>query len=151
MNVSSSRKPPTLDDSGRAWGLVSINLLVLPGLGTIIGGRKIGWLQAALALIGFGIAALALVSFIIHWFQISQPSSLNPGEATTNLMAGEFAPTLYHCLTGLAIFAVAWGWALLTSLNFLNKVKNPAVHKLVSIPHLNRRATDSVVQPEYKS
>ena len=43
-------------DEARAWTSLMTNLLVLPGLGSLLAGRRAGWPQAALALAGFALS-----------------------------------------------------------------------------------------------
>jgi hypothetical protein len=98
-------------DEARAWACLMTNLLVLPGLGSLLGGRRIGWIQAALALVGF-----ALSAFWLLWF------------AAALLREGGFpldgGPYLPGGLTGVLLFAVSWIWGLLTGLSVLGETRD---------------------------
>ena len=92
------------NDEAVAWGGLVANLLVLPGLGSLLVGRRVGWIQAALALGGFVLTLIWLVSFLQAWISLGEfPLDAGP----------EMARGLY----GIALFAVAWLWSLGTSLH----------------------------------
>ena len=95
-----------MPDSARdkAWTLLMANLLVLPGLGTWLGGRKAsGAAQMALALAGFALILAWLVSWGMMWARLGQmPDGLGPQGS-----AG---------LAGIGLFVVAWGWSLSSGL-----------------------------------
>jgi hypothetical protein len=84
--------------------------LTLPGLGSITGGRSVGYAQAGLALIGFGLSLYWLVKTMLAW--------LAQGE-----LPAEINRTLLIGLAGIVIYAGAWLWALATSLGLLRQAK----------------------------
>ena len=92
------------NDEAVAWGGLVANLLVLPGLGSLLVGRRVGWIQAALALGGFVLTLVWLVSFLHAWISLGE----------FPLDAG---PDLGRGLYGMAMFGVAWLWSLGTSLH----------------------------------
>ena len=98
--------PPRTLDRSAAWGCLIANVFVLPGLGTITAGRRTGYLQAPLALVGFGMTASWCVWFLAGWVR-------------TGAMPGEVGPYFPVCLGGMALFGVTWTWALLSSLRIL--------------------------------
>ena len=77
------------------------NLAVLPGLGSLAAGRKVGYVQAALALLGFG-ATLVGGALMAR--------RLYAGEPEVNWWA------VLAALGGMAVFALGWLWALVTCL-----------------------------------
>ncbi len=97
-------------DRPTAWACTITNAVTLPGLGTVAGGRKIGYLQAALALLGFGMSLLWMGGVIRDW-----------------MASGEFpegvGPWLLVGLGGICIYGVAWFWALGSSLSLLQEAK----------------------------
>jgi hypothetical protein len=100
--VSSGARPGREPlDEARAWACLLTNLLVLPGLGSIAAGRRSGWPQAAIALFGFALTTVWLVSFVGAW-----------------LRAGEFpldaGPYLPAGVLGLLVFGASWVWGLVT-------------------------------------
>jgi hypothetical protein len=79
------------------------NLLVLPGLGSLIAGRRSGWAQAAVALAGFALTTVWFVWFVAEWAR----SGNFPLDAGPYLPAGAL---------GVLLFAVSWTWGLITGL-----------------------------------
>jgi len=97
-------------DKTKARICVTLNLLVLPGLGTIIAGRRSGWLQAVLALAGFGLnIAWAL------WFFA--------GFLRSEELPEDVSSPVCLALAGFALFLIAWRWALASSLQILREAR----------------------------
>jgi hypothetical protein len=92
------------NDERAAWAALSTNLLVLPGLGSLMAGRKVGWLQAAVALVGAALSLWWLGLFAREWMQLGLIPLENPPELRTGL-------------AGIGVFAAAWLWSLVTSLD----------------------------------
>jgi len=104
---TSSTDPEPRPERSKAWSCLVTNLVVLPGLGSVMAGRKSGYAQIVLALLGFIITLVALVRIVLLWVQDFQfPSG-------THLVGA--------ALIGLAVFVLAWGWSLLTSLAVFRK------------------------------
>jgi len=102
----------------RARAALSANLLVLPGLGSLLMGRRSGWLQAPLALAGMALSVRWLVVVLVDWRR-----------------AAALPDTIPHAgllLEGVALFAVAWLWALATGLAVLRRVRREASAKDVT-------------------
>jgi hypothetical protein len=97
-------------DEAAAWSGMAANLLVLPGLGSLMAGRKVGWLQAVLASSGALLSLLWLVSFVRACIRLGAV----PLDAGPDLGVG---------LAGIAAFGVAWLWALVTSLDVVRRAR----------------------------
>ena len=97
-------------DKTKARICVTLNLLVLPGLGTIIAGRRSGWLQAVLALVGFGLN----IAWALWFFARFLRSEELPEDLTAHV---------WLALTGVALFLVAWLWTLASSLQILREAR----------------------------
>lgn len=93
--------PPQLPDRAQARAWLLTNLLVLPGLGSVMAGRQCGWLQMAMALSGFGLTAWWIITFSLEWLR----EQALPGNGGPHLVAG---------LLGVLLFLIAWTWALTT-------------------------------------
>ena len=93
----------------RAYVLVGLNLLVLPGLGTLLAGRRVsGVLQVALAVAGF--------LFSVRWFsQLMTIATTISADGFPDLEALPFR----SIVVGLGIVLAAWLWSLASSLQFL--------------------------------
>jgi hypothetical protein len=100
-------KPPL--DRSKAWSLLVTNVLVLPGLGSVMAGHRTGYLQITLALAGFFLTLGALIKIVMVWGQEFQlPED----------------PQLYRsAIIGMAAFLLAWVWSLLLSMRFFQVKK----------------------------
>jgi hypothetical protein len=106
-----------------AWACVTANL-ALPGSGSLAAGKPIGYCQLALAAVGF-ILSVATGIHLLGWAMQSwtamNQSTGDPFETLLTLWRQIRWP-----LAGLAIFAVSWLWAAITSLQILSAhPKNP--------------------------
>jgi hypothetical protein len=99
-------------DEARAWACLMTNLLVLPGLGSLLAGRRSGWPQAALALVGFALSAVWLIWFVVAW-------------SRTGSFPLDSGPYLPVGLLGVLLFAVSWTWGLLTGLGVVREARPP--------------------------
>jgi len=91
----------------KAWSCLVTNLLVLPGLGSVMAGFKSGYVQMFLALAGFLVTLVALIQIVLAWAR----EFLLPDN-----------PRLYEsAIGGMAVFLLGWVWSLLTSLILFRK------------------------------
>jgi hypothetical protein len=105
-------------DRPTAWACLTANLLVLPGLGSIAGRRRVGWLQAILAAVGFGSTLffmLRLLQSMWHW--AAAIDEAGDGQALLAASRGRVA----LALGGLGLFALAWVWGLVTGLSLVRE------------------------------
>jgi hypothetical protein len=122
MKIFSGKKNPDQTSLENARGCFASNL-AMPGLGSLAGGRKIGFLQLGLSLASFGITLGFGFRFIYwalaHWAEFYQPTpDADPFQPLRDLWHQARWPLL-----GIALFAVAWGWTLLTSWALLAEAK----------------------------
>jgi hypothetical protein len=122
MKTFSGRK--NHDDAKRqdAQGCFTTNL-VMPGLGSLVGGRRVGLPQMTLCLTGFAISLGFGVRFtfwsLAHWSEFYSPNpDADPFAPLRDLWQQARWPLL-----GIALFAFAWFWALLTSRSLLAEAK----------------------------
>lgn len=106
-----------------AWACCSTNL-VLPGFGSLMGGRIVGYPQALLCVAGFGLTAIFGLKFVIwgvqHWSELQNPNG-DPIET--------FISVWHACrwaLLGMLLFALTWCWAALTSWGILRTARRLA-------------------------
>ena len=101
--------PPKLLDRSTARNCLLTNLLVLPGLGSVMAGRHVvGALQILTALAGFGLTGYWFTTFGAAWLR----------SASFPLDGG---PHLRWGLLGVGLFTAGWCWALVTSLRMLRR------------------------------
>lgn len=106
----------------KARNAALLNQLATPGLGTLMAGRWVtGILQLLLSLAGFVL--------VLIWFVMMMASYYGQmfGNETT-----QKAANFNHLILGAVIFAVAWGWALATSLSLLRGVSKVSLESLES-------------------
>jgi hypothetical protein len=106
MKISSGFKSLPPDSVAAARSCLTINLLGLPGLGSWIAGRRVGLIQAALALLGMIVTATGCISFVVAW--------IRAGQLPETLMSD-----LRLSFEGVALFLTGWVWALITSLSIM--------------------------------
>jgi len=98
--------------------------LGLPGFGSLMAGRKIGYPQAVLCVAGFALTILFGAKFIVwgvqHWSELRNPNS-DPFDSLVALWLA-----CRWTLLGMALFALAWLWAGITSLRILNGARRQA-------------------------
>jgi len=104
----------------KAWGCAAINQLAFPGLGTIIAGRKTGYVQAALMLAGFFLTMGFMFFYLKGLLHLMMDSELNEAQAKDF-----YKPYAWAGITGLELCAIAWGWSLLSSIAILRATSPP--------------------------
>lgn len=91
-----------------------VNQLAFPGLGTIMTGRKIGYAQATLMVAGF----LMTVGFA-GWVIVCGVRYLQHPEWGEAQYRAQYQPYFGWLRWGLAFCAVAWVWALGSSVSMV--------------------------------
>lgn len=110
MKTSSERPAAAVPDRASARACTLTNLLVLPGLGSLVAGRRVGWAQLGLALAGAGLFVYGMAQLVRDWLASEGP-------------VFEFTRGLGWLLAGLGVSVVAWLWALVTSLQVHRAVR----------------------------
>ncbi|MCU0785078.1 MAG: hypothetical protein MUF81_13725 [Verrucomicrobia bacterium] len=99
-----------------ARGCVATNL-ALPGFGSLMAGRAIGYAQAVFTVVAFALTVVFGVKFILwglmNWSKIHDPQA-DPVETMVAFWHGA-----RWALLGMALFAVSWLWALATNASIL--------------------------------
>ena len=103
-----------------ARGCVATNL-ALPGFGSLIAGRAVGYAQAAFTVVGFGLTLFFGLKFIVwylaNWATINGPQA-DPMETLTSIWRA-----VRWALLGIGLFAIAWLWALATNAAILRQAR----------------------------
>jgi hypothetical protein len=104
---------------GEAWACFTANI-ALPGSGSLIAGRVVGYFQILLALIGLGISlittVLTFVWYLKNYHRLN--ASMDPFASLI-----EFAHHLIQPALGFAIFIAAVLWAMVTSWTILRSTR----------------------------
>ena len=118
MKICSGPGGPETAGRQNARGCLATNL-VMPGLGSLAGGRKIGLLQLTLCLAGFALTLVFGLRFVYwslaHWSEYhGAAANSDPLKTLRDLWRHARWPLL-----GIALFCLSWLWALLTSWSLL--------------------------------
>jgi hypothetical protein len=115
-----------MSPSGRAWLCAGLNQLAFPGLGTILAGRKIGYVQAGLMVGGF----LLATGFLL-WYVFSALCYAANAHWTEAAFKAQYEPFIWALRVGLILCGLAWVGALFSSISMLRaerrSSKTPAV------------------------
>ena len=112
-------KPGTGTKSrGSAWGMAVANQLALPGLGTIMAGRRIGYVQLAFSACG----VLLTTSFLV-WCVPNLSDWFPPPDDETILMENfeKWLPWLLIAGSGIVFFFIGWCMALFSSRSIIRE------------------------------
>lgn len=101
-----------------AWGCFTANL-TLPGIGSLMAGRKIGYAQAALGFGGLAVSLLFGLPFI-YWC-LANWSRLYGDQADPVATMTELGSHVLWPAAGIALFGAGWLWALATSYMILHQ------------------------------
>ena len=96
--------------------------IALPGSGSLMAGRKSGYPQLVLGLGGMVLSLIfgvrALFWMLANWSRMHDPA------VDQFQVIGEMWQVLVWALLGIAIFGLAWLWALATSYAIVCSAKN---------------------------
>lgn len=100
-----------------------MNQLAFPGLGTIMAHRRIGYVQAIIMLIGF-----TLTMGFMLWYLACAARFLISSAGDEKAFAAEWRSFLWAGEVGLGLCAIAWCWALVSSIGIIRQTsKTPPV------------------------
>lgn len=116
MKLFPARARPGVLDRSTAWGCLTSNL-ALPGSGSLLAGRVIGYFQIVVALLGLAVTFIFGLHFLVwsvtHWSQMHDETA-DPLDRLRDLWLG-----VRWALLGMGVFAASWLWALISSLGIL--------------------------------
>lgn len=109
-----------------AWGCLTSNFAV-PGLGSLMAGRRTGYLQLAIGVAGLAITLVATARFF-GWY-VANYSRLKANAEDPFAALSEILHAIKWPCIGLAIFGLAWLWALCSSYSILQEAKRAESQK----------------------
>ncbi len=110
-------------DKDRAWRWLLLNLLVLPGWGSIRAGRRrSGYGQLMLGIIGGIVTVTAVTKIALEWARSLQ---LEEGPDLDQRL-------VWWTAGGVIIFTIGWFWALATSVQLLQQASSAKPPRLRS-------------------
>jgi hypothetical protein len=102
----------------QAWLCIVINQLAFPGLGTILQGRRFGYGQAAIMVAGFCLTMAFMLWYLVCCARYMFSTTWDEG-----MWAAQYRPYLWAPRYGLGLCAVAWGWALFSSVGIWRQTR----------------------------
>ena len=123
MKISLALGQPRTLSRQTAWGCFTTNL-ALPGFGSLAAGRRIGYLQVALTIVGMALTMIFGVRFVLwtleNWSRLHDPA------ADQVSALGEMWLAVRWALLGISIFGLGWLWALATSFAIVHSAAETA-------------------------
>ena len=115
MKLDFKLRPARPLTRSEAWGCFSANL-AMPGSGSLVAGRPVGYLQLGLALLGFAISLVAGIGFI-RWY-LANSGNLNTAIDSEDSYAGVWMllRAMFWPVVGIGMYLVSLVWATLTGL-----------------------------------
>jgi hypothetical protein len=133
MKISLALGPRGTLSRQTAWGCLTANL-ALPGSGSLAAGRKAGYGQLCLALLGLFLSLAFTVQSVI-WY-LAHASQFGDAQDDPFVTLEAIWKIIRGPLLGLGIFALGWLWALVTSFLILGSAENDRPAKIP--PRLNK-------------
>lgn len=113
-------------DKSKVTALIFVNLLVTPGAGSLIAGRRVGYPQLALATAGAIFICLFFFGFIADLWKLGEIPAGGGRYGTLGKV-------------GAVTFAISWFWTLATSVSmFREAAKNKAANAATRAPSADR-------------
>src|SRR2546423_10479499 len=120
MKISLALGNPKALSRQTAWGCLTTNL-AMPGFGSLVGGRRVGYVQAMLGLVAFAITAVSGTRFIV-WALSNWSVMYGPQADSLNSLLEMWGAARWP-LIGIFLFVVSWLWSLVTSFSIINAAK----------------------------
>ncbi len=127
MKISSAAAKGRPLSRQTAWGCFTTNL-ALPGLGSLMAGRRAGYVQVVLMGCGL-VLTLAFGLRFMHWSLVNW-SRLHSADADPWESLQAMWQVLRWALLGLGVFFTGWLWALGTSCQILRAAKSAERHDM---------------------
>ena len=117
--MSSAPPQPKRLSRSKAWAFAALNQLAFPGAGTVLAGRKIGYVQAVIMVVGFVLTMMYLLTAIGTMLALL---------TNTQMSEAEYEARRHHYdlagLIGFVLCAVAWFWSLASSIAIVRSAQN---------------------------
>ena len=123
MKTFSANATPEAPSAQTARGFVATNL-ALPGFGSLMAGRSVGYPQAALTVVGFGLTVWFGVRFGIWFFQNTSAIYDPEGDPVATLISVWLG--VRWALLGMVLVTISWLWSLTTNTAILRSARPAA-------------------------
>jgi len=105
----------------KAWLCTAINQGAFPGMGTIMAGRRIGYLQVVVMVAGFILSMMFLQAYAVAGLRYATHPN-----GTHEEYVAVYRPYVTHGKWGFALVGATWLWALVSSLSILRQARREA-------------------------
>ena len=124
--MSSRFKQLKVLSPSKAWAYAAVNQLAFPGAGTVMAGRRVGYVQATIMLVGFVLTMIYLCGLIFATFNAAMSSATGvPGDLQSGSV---YSHQAWAGKIGFILSTLAWCWSLLSSIVIICKAqKEPPV------------------------
>ena|SRR5688572_2583003 len=102
----------------KATTCLVVNQLVCPGIGTIMAGKRVGFVQAALMIVGACMALAYALMYLSAVYKFALDGSVTEAKFKSLL------PPPWMGITGFALCIVVWFWTLVVSLRILHESRS---------------------------
>ena len=120
MKISLALGKPEHLSRQTAWGCLTTNL-ALPGFGSLVAGRRVGYIQAVFCLLGLGMMMIFGTRFVL--WHLSNWSRLHDPQRDQFEIIAETWRNARWALLSILVAAFTWLWALITSLSIVAAAK----------------------------
>lgn len=127
MKISLALGPRAPLSRQTAWGCLTTNL-ALPGIGSLMAGRKLGYAQAVLGFGGLALSVLFGIPFM-YWCVVNW-SRLHSDQVDPVTSLAEIGTHVLLPLVGVGIFGLGWLWALGTSYMILKESETGPISRV---------------------
>ena len=129
MKISLALGPRQPLDRATAWACALTNQFTLPGLGSLVSGRRVGYAQLALAMLGAGPMLAFTVRLLFAAYHVQQAARtiasfqelLDYVRLRLQSMPQSWGLYFWIGVPGLIIFVISWLWALASSVAILRE------------------------------
>jgi hypothetical protein len=114
---SEPNRPKALSRS-KAWAYAALNQLAFPGAGTVMAGRRVGYIQATIMVVGFVLTMTYLLAVIGSVVNFAANGTVSEEEYHKQYQVYTWAGKY-----GLALSVAAWCWSLVSSIAIIRNVR----------------------------
>lgn len=100
------------------WACAALNQLAFPGLGSVIAGRRAGYAQAAIFLLGF----MLLMGFMF-WYLFCALRFLKDPAGDEEAWRAQYRSFAWAWKSGLLLCVLSWFWALVSSVGIVRQAQ----------------------------
>lgn len=109
---------PKVLSRSKAWAYAALNQLAFPGAGTVMAGRRVGYIQAIIMVAGFVLTMTYLFAVIASIANFAVSGTVTEAEYHKQYQVYTWAGKY-----GLILSVLAWCWSLVSSIAIIRNVR----------------------------